>query len=45
MSGNVVFKNLTTKMNADRVNLNLENKEAIIFMNDNSKKININRDY
>ena len=41
ISGNIIYKNLNTKMIADKIELNLITKESKIFMNDNKKKVKI----
>ena len=43
LSDNIIYKNLNTKMIADKIELNLITKELKIFMNDKKKKINLLR--
>ena len=38
---NVIYKNYNTKLNADRVEMDLITKNSKIFMYDKSKKVNI----
>ena len=39
LSDNIIYKNLNTKMIADKIELNLITKELKIFMNDKKKKV------
>ena len=41
ISGNIIYKNLNTKMIADKIEMDLITKESKIFMNDKEKKIKI----
>ena len=41
VSGNIIYKNLNTKMIADKIELNLITKNLKIFMDDKNKKIKI----
>ena len=41
MSENLIYKNLNTKLQADKVEINLITKNTKIYMNNKSKKINI----
>ena len=43
LSDNIIYKNLNTKMIADKIELNLITKELKIFMNDKKKKLNLLR--
>ena len=40
-SNNVVYKNLNTQLEADKIVLDLKTKDSKIFMNDKSKKVRI----
>ena len=41
ISNNVIYKNLNTRLQADKVEVDLITKNSKIFMNDNSKKVKI----
>ena len=41
LSDNIIYKNLNTKMIADKIELNLITKELKIFMNDKKKKVKL----
>ena len=41
ISNNVIYKNLNTRLQADKVDIDLITKNSKIFMNDNSKKVKI----
>jgi lipopolysaccharide export system protein LptA len=41
ISGNIIYKNLNTKMIADKIEMDLITKKSKIFMNDKEKKIKI----
>ena len=41
ISNNIIYKNLNTNLQADKVEIDLISKNSKIFMNDNSKKIKI----
>ena len=41
ISNNIVYKNLNTKLEADKIEIDLITKNSKIFMDDKSKKVNI----
>ena len=41
ISNNIIYKNLNTKLQADKVEIDLITKNSKIFMNDKTKKIKI----
>ena len=41
ISNNVIYKNLNTRLQADKVDIDLITKNSKIFMDDNSKKVKI----
>ena len=43
ITNNVIYKNLNTKMFADKIEINLITKNSKIFMNSGSKKVKIVR--
>ena len=41
ISNNIIYKNLNTKLEADKIEIDLVTKNSKIFMDDKSKKVNI----
>ena len=41
ISNNIIYKNLNTKLEADKIEINLTTKDSKIFMNNDSKKVKI----
>ena len=41
ITNNVIYKNLNTKLEADKIEVDLITKNSKVFMNDKSKKVNI----